>query len=1002
MRRMWFFTARPRPPFEWSVLGTRIGAFTGAFGLSGFAGLFVLTNFDLTLPGWILAGVTVSAALLTARWLTAMRPPQPGIALREGTQLGLLRRRLSDPEWSNNRKWPSPIAARHGNVVILKNGDAWVNYLVEGINFSKHDLDSVEGGQLANARLFANLSSLGFVEEVFARGTKVKVPAETLTRRCIDHVPQWARYESTWYRAASDGLTNFNNMYKSGERNSFERPFWLSIKVGAVDPKFYERWLEALGFGTALVDTQEIQSRERQLWDAIPNEFNAVRTNPGDLEWIFTRACTLGLSPSTVPYLPGRKQDPTMVPGNNNFPLVTITSGHEADSLADMFVRRCAEQSNGSADRLAKVFRDGVFHRYRSLRRESSIAVHAPGRRTPDFPDGYTTYQTVLTVASGPSLQGSYAIQKMSGIVDGFHGLDADIAMRITFTPLPGRKAAKVLGKAQRRNDADDEALSESEFDAVEYAEKDNQLRTLYRFASGEGVLANVHMSFIFGAANHHKLEEKVQKVIGELAVTHDDSDDSFQVYRHVGSQQELWQSLLPCTASTPLIDDTRLTMTPALLGAVMPLRRQTLGDPYGWPIGVNLENSLGQVVYSDFINPTSAGDGSIMLFGEQGTGKSLFTKTIAFAIHDLLGEVWLVDPTGEMEVAAGQIDDAVVIDLIETNVSLDLLKCLPPAEAAAAWLDTWCPLLGVEINSEEYERLATVIAPAYREVHYSPLSSNAGLTTTREVFDHIANHSDDVAIRLRRAFNGIKALPGAACLLDPVDLDTGKVRDLPAFNAAESRFVVFNTRQYLLRAGETETATSSRIATAVFTTIAALAKFHFDRSPRVCLFGLDEAHSLDAPIIKRNILADTNKKGRKFKNLVLVSTQTVQDIGDGLDLVTKRGTFRQRSPENAVPALRKVHIAPTPAALNIISSGLSPLEYVLDETDQPNRKMQAKVKQGREGELLWFDGTRVGKMQTFAPFIPSRAAAADTRPDTIVRVDDHRAALAQGRHRVG
>ncbi|MGJ6127120.1 ATP-binding protein [Mycolicibacterium sp. Y3] len=997
MRRMWFLTARPRPPFEWSVLGTRIGSSTGAFGLSGFAGLFVLTNFGQTLAGWVLVAVTVSLALAAARWLTAMKPPKPGIALREGTQLGLLRRRLSNPEWSNNRKWPSPIAARHGNVVILKNGDAWVNYLVEGINFSPHDLDSVEGAQFANAGVFANLAALGFVEEVYVRGFKVKVPAETLTRRCIDHVPSWARYESTWYRAASEGLTHFNNMYKTGERASFERPFWISLKVGSVDPKFYERWLESLGFGTALVDTQVVQVRERQVWDAIPAEFNAVRTNPGDLEWAIQRASTLGLSNSTVPYLPGRKQDPTMVPGNNNFPLVTITSGHEAESLADTFLDRCAAESNGNADRLARIFRDGVLHRYRSLRRESSIAVHVPGRRTTDLPDGYTTYQTVLTVASGPSLQGSYAIQKMSGIVDGFHGLDGDIAMRITFTPLPGRKAAKVLGKAQRRNNADDEALSESEFDATEFAEKDSQLRTLFRFASGEGVLANVHLSFIFGDANYHKLEEKVQKVIGELASTKDDSDDSFQVFRHVGAQQELWQSLLPCTAATPLIDDTRLTQTPALLGAVMPLRRQTLGDPYGWPIGVNQENSLGQVVYSDFINPTAAGDGSIMLFGEQGTGKSMFMKTIAFAVHDLLGEVWLVDPTGEMEVVAGQLDDAVVLDLIDTAVSLDLLKCLPPGEAAAAWLDTWCPLLGVELNTEEYERLATVIAPAYREVHYSPLSNTPGLNTTRQVFEHIAHESDEVAVRLRRALNGIKALPGVACLLDPVDVNTGKVHDLPAFNAAQSRFVVFNTRQYVLRAGETETATSSRIATAVFTTIAALAKFYFDRSPRVCLFGLDEAHSLDAPIIKRNILADTNKKGRKFKNLVLVSTQTAQDVGDGLELVTKRGSFRQRSAENAVPALRKVHITPTPSALNLISRHLSPIEYVTSDPRDP-----IKVIKGREGELLWFDGTRVGKMQTFPPFIPSRAAAADTSPDKIVRVDDHRAALAEGRHRVG
>lgn len=996
MRRIWFFTARQRPPFEWSVLGTRIGAFTGSIGLSGFAAMFVLTNIDHTLAGWTVCGIAVAAALVTAHWLTTMAPPRPGIALREGTQLGLLRRRLKNPEWSNERKWPSPIAARHGNIVILKNGDAWVNYLVEGINFTRHDIDSVESGQRANARLFAKLAGLGFISEVYARGVKVKVPAEVLTRRCIDHVPNWAQYEKTWYRAANEGLNHFNNMYKTGERNSFERPFWLGMKVGSVDLKLYERVLDSVGLAStqAGVDTQEVQSREREIWEAIPPEFRAARTNPGDLDWLLERASTLGLSGSTVPVMPARTRTPSMVPGNNNFRHVTLTTGHEADSVTDMFVESCAKQSSGDPKRLRRVFRDGIVHRYRSLRRESSVAVHTPGRRTADLPDGYTTYQTMLTLASGPSIQGSYAIQKMTGIVDGFHGLDADVVIRVTFTPLPGRKAAKVLAKAQRRNDADDEALSRSEFDAVEYAEKDAQLRNLYRPASSENMLANVHLSFVFGAANHRALDHKVQRVIDEMASTEDGSDDSFQLYRHVGSQVELWQAMLPCTAATGLIEDTRLSLTPALLGAVMPLRRQTLGDPYGWPIGVNKENSLGQVVYNDLINPTAGGDGSILLFGEQGVGKSEFIKVLSGAVHDLLGEVWSIDPVGEMVVFAAEFPDSIPVDLMAPKVSLDLLKCLPAEEATPAWLDTWCPLLGVELNSSEYERLATVIAPAYREVHYSPLSTAPGLRTTRQVFEHIAHQSDEVAVQLRRAFNAIKALPGAACLLDPVDVDSGKVKDLPAFNASQSRFVVFNTRQYLLRDGETATATSSRMATAVFTTIAALAKFYFDRSQRVNLFTLDEAHSYDAPIIKRNILSDTNKKGRKFKNIVLVGTQTAQDLGDSLDLVTKRGSFRQRSTENAIPALAKVHVPPTPRALKLIAHELSPIG---DDPERPNQ-----VRPGREGELLWYDGARVGKMQTFLPFIPKRVTAADTRPDKILRVDDLESANTEGRHRVG
>ena len=990
MRRIRFFTARPRPPFAWSVFGVRIGAFTGAVGLAGFAPLIVLQNADMLLMGWIICGITVLLALIVAWWLTSMTPPRPGLALREGTQLSLLRRRLASPEWSNNRRWPSPIQARHGNIVILKNGDAWVNFLVEGINFSAHNLDSIEAAQRANARLFDALSRLTFIHEVHLRTIKVRVPAETLTRRCIDYVPGWQEAESTWYKAAHEGLTNFTKMYSTGQRNSFERTYWLAVKVGSVELKFYERLLDAIGLATPQtgINTQEVQNRERQVLAALPEAFKAHRTKPTDLDWILKRASTLGLSGATVPTMPPRDHKPTMVAGNNNFESVTITTGHEVDAVTDLFVANCAEQSQGVITRLRRIFRDGVLHRYRSLRRESSIAVHRPGSRTPDLPDGYTSYQALLTLASGPSMNGSYAIQKMTGITDGFHELDADCSIRVTYTPLPGRKAAKVLGKAQRRNDADDESLSRSEFDAVEYAEKDVQLRALYGSASAENMLANVHITFAFGDANHQRLEQKVRNVIDEMAASNDSSEDSFQLYRHVGSQVELWQTMLPCTHATALIEDTRLSQTPALLGALMPLRRQTLGDPYGWPIGVNLENALGQVVYLDLVNPTAGGDGSILIYGEQGTGKGVFFKQVIGAVYDLLGEVWVVDPVGEYEVYAGQFPGAISVDLVNPKVSLDLLKCLPPDEAVPAWLDTWAPLLRAELDSAEYERLAMVIAPGYREVHHSPSSQSAGLRTTRQVFDHIAGSGDDTSRELRRRFNAIKALPGAACLLDPVSLDTGMVDELPAFNASESRFVVFNTRQYVLREGDTATETSNRLATAVFTTIAALAKFYFDRSQRVNLFGMDEAHSYDVPIIKRNILADTNKKGRKFKNIVIVSDQTVPEGGDGLDLVAKRGSFRQRDTHNAVPALRRVHVTPTPKALNLMANDLSPIADTSDlDAGGPNRPIP-----GREGEMLWYDGRTVGKMQTYLPFIPSRAAAADTRPDKIVRVDDHRA----------
>lgn len=989
MRRMLFFTARLKPPYAWRILGLRVGAMSASIGLGGFLALGALQPFGLQKIGLVIMVFCVAAMVAIAWWLTSMTPPLPGIALREGTQLGLLWKRIRTREWTNNRLWPSPIAARMGNIVFLKNGDVWVNYVAQGPNFSAHKQDTVKAAQQLNARLMSTLSKLGFIREFHDIGVKVRVPASTLTRRCIGHVPDWAKYEASLYSAAAEGLRHFNNQYTTGQRNSFERPHWLAMHIGSVDMKLYERLLDTAGLAStqAGIDTQEAQNRERQIFAALPPELHAAKTNPRDLDWMLKRAALRGLPGINVPTMPPRQFDPAMIPGNNNFQTVTITTGHEVDAVADIYAQRIAEQAGTKVRLLRRIFRDGIFRRYRSIRKETSIAVHVPGSRTTDLPDGYTTYQTFLTLASGPSVKGSYAIHKMAGIVDGFHELDADVSFRVTFTPLPGREAAKKLGKAQKRNNSDDSALSQSEFDAAEYAGKDAELRTLHGHASEENMLANVHITFAFADVNYQQLEHKVQKVIDAMAATEEDKDDGFQLVRHVGSQIELWQSMLPCTTATQLIDDTRLSQTPALLGAVMPLRRQTLGDPYGWPIGENLENSLGQVVFMDVVTPTIGGDGSILLYGEQGTGKSSFYKVIGSAVYDTGGTCWFTDPSGEMAVYASEFPGAIPVDLMEPKASLDLLKCLPADQAALAWLDTWCPLLGVEQNSDEYERLATVITPGYRAVHHSPFSSTPGLKTTRQVFDHIGQQNDAAAKHIRRSFNSIKGMPGAAVLLDPVD-DHGQVVDLPAFNGAESRFVVFVSRQYQLHEGDTATETSTRLGTAAFTAIAALANFYFPRRDGVKLFGLDEAHAHDAAIVHRNILSDTNMKGRKFKTIVMISTPTKQSLSKGLEAVTRRGGFRQRATANAVPVLEDLHMVPTPLAVQLMSSDLSPIDPTTRE-----------VQEGREGELLWFDGLNVGKMRTFLPFIPGRARLADTRPDQLIRLDEHNASQKSRHH---
>ena len=851
------------------------------------------------------------------------------------------------------------ITKRVGNLIFSKDGTVWANYLLTGINVNPYNTAKISACQESNEALFSALSQVA-ASDFLLLGVKIKTPPGEIIERCTifpDSVPPFSR---AGYPELTEQYSEFYKQVLSGRYAEYHRVYWLSIAL----PNS-KSWYEQILSSFHMVDPHRglssrlIKDLEQSYFDAIPPEFNHIRTTPEHVRWIFDRARLRGI---TVPSLPNpdavrRGQD-----GPRSFPEVMVSKNADTESLLPLMVDQINE---GDPEVLARG-EDTIRRNFRSMRWSKALAVHNLETRSEEFPDGYTSYQSSLAIARYPAEE-RYALNTFTYLVDQEIGLDADFALRFSFNQELVSTAQ--MSRTTRELDAEDLANSRDRFESAKYSDRRSEVLALHDTVRQESAPRGMEIAAVFTFAHQNKryLDQRVRAVYNHFL------NNDFTPLQPVGGQFDLWKTMMPGASTSSLVEDLKQVTTAKLFSGFMPIRRTFVGDSIGIPIAINTENALGQIVHYDILNATDKGNASVAATGAQGAGKSLFMKNLFGYMVDLNRYVHLIDQTehGEYVVYGQSLTDIEVVDVVEGWVSMDILKCFPDKDAARIFLDLYLPMLGIPEDSPQARLLAKVLDPGYRQV--------IRIHSTRSLIEHIKKMGDPDARLLQDKLAFWAELPYTRTFIDPII--NGKVVELEPFTAS-SKFVVFWTRKLSVYRGDnpTEAETSQRFAAMAYNAIALMTADRFSKIEGPCAFGGDEMAFLKGSAVLEKLIKTPDRTGRKNGNFVIAGAQLASDFDENYDLIKRKLILRQETRKNAEDALEWGGVPTTERMIVRMLEDTSPPD--------PDRNNFARI--GREGEGWYNDGNfNIARIRTLPPIRTDRFRYADTTSSRMIRAGE-------------
>lgn len=908
------------------------------------------------------------------------------------------------------------IKKQEGNVIYTGDGTVWATYLLRGINTNPYDVNKIDACQSSHERLFTQLSKLDATEFLLL-GAKAQTPAQTIMARCCAGIDDFTPQNYPELHA------QFNALYRkvaiTRELAEYQRVYFLAIGFPVASSI-----IESLLSSVAVTDPHRNVSRraitdlENRYFRALPREYTPIRATEEHIDWVFDRARLRAIS---VPDFPEASTTRTVRRGPRSFPEVHINKNADTDALLDDFIAKVKDDNPAMTERgsglpaaalsaaclagaAAAAFttyrwisialtvlaiaaiaagsvavkrstlsgRNTLLRNFKSTRWAQQLSVHNVDTRSPEFPDGYTSYQTQIAVARYPSTA-SFDINTFTYLVDQEIGVDADFALRFDFSQELVSKTG--MRHARQELNAEDAANTQDELDAEDYADRREDQREFRAHVKDEPAPRGMRVAAIFSFAHQNRdiLADRVSALEQHL------TDHDFTPITPVGGQFELWQAMFPGSPCPAVVDDLKGTTTTALFSGFMPIRRTVLGDPVGIPLMINEENALGQIVHWDILHATDKGNASISATGRQNAGKSEFIKSVIGWMNDLhlYDHIFDQDPDGEYAVFAQSLTRPDIVDVFDPTAavgggsSLDILKCFDPATAARVFLDLWLPLLGFDRRSEEAAMLAQFVAPDYRQA--------ARIHSTRALIDHLLTVASPAARALNLALSSWARLPYTHTFIDPVV--NGQTIEYPAFTP-RARTVVFRTHKLTVhrpRHGETSVADDSQnFAAMAYTAIAHLTAERFAAITAPCAFIADELKLLKGSKVLEQLVEKPDRMGRKAKNFVVIAHQLADDADEHTAMVERKLVLAQKVRENAADALRSADIPPTERLVTRHVEDTSPLD---PETSLPIP--------GRAGEGWYNDSGNIGRVRTLGHLIAARRRYSDTRSSTRVRVRD-------------
>lgn len=890
-------------------------------------------------------------------------------------------------------KYNPPLSRRAGNIIYAKDGTAWVNFIIDGINVNPYS-SNVVAYQDAHERFFNALSTLPS-NDFLLLGFKTRTDPREIMAKCTRGIPDWRgpNNEPGWAEKTYPVLHKmysglWTKLCSDPEYFEYKRRFWLSIGV-PLKKSMLEKALReaAVTDPHAEVDENTILEFEARCRSALA-EFNPIPTHAGHVDYIYDRVRLRGVevpiwNESDRPFQANGREYAYPGPprerfkyGEKSYPPVDYDFAVDHSLLYEDFLSAVSKMDSTVMKSANKIFKGT----YRSTVKSTAVSLTSTDDHTAEMPAGLTSYQSLLAVSRYPATP-TTDLNSYTYLVDQPIGVDADFALRFSFPKHLVSQAQ--MSESIRNINVEDESNSKDELEASNYERKREALRRWHRAVNDEAnpVGMKVTAIFAFADANLEVLRSRVESIRTLFA------SKRFTTTHTAAGQGDLWKMMMPGAPTSALGRELAADTTIHMFSPFMPLRVSKAGDDFGIPLMRNRENALGGFIFYDMLNATDKGNASMEATGAQNAGKTNWLKYLLALLHALNRHAYVIDQSnhGEYEVFVSQLPGArpQIVDVTGANrkVSLDVLKCFPPHLAAQIFLDLWLPIMGLEPDSKEATLLSRILAPEYRET-YSKTA--VAINSTRDLINHLGSgqvHGGEAEV-LHNKLDFWAKQPYTAAFIDPISY--GQVVDIPPFNP-KSNVVIFRTSGLSVYQGEdlSKATTSQKFAALALTAIARLTAEQFLTIRGAAALIGDEMHFLKGSNVLSPLIKQQDRTARKEGKFVLVGSQLAEDQDENYALIKKRLALKQEVQENAVGALIRIGLPPTQNLVNRMLTDTTPSD--------PNNNNYPMA--GRHGEGWYNDGNgNIVRIQTLPQLLEALRRSGDTTSSKMIRAEDLRA----------
>lgn len=444
-----------------------------------------------------------------------------------------------------------------------------------------------------------------------------------------------------------------------------------------------------------------------------------------------------------------------------------------------------------------------------------------------------------------------------------------------------------------------------------------------------------------------------------------------------VGLQEDLWWASLPGVATTSAVRQLAQITATSDLAASTFFTTTALGDPYGFPIGLEISAQRVAVVLLDIVNASTKLNTAIAAAacGELGAGKSVFLKTCARHLADRGAQILAIDrtPMGEWEHAlGGRLGTQVAEMSAEAKWSTDPLRILPPDAAASVAQSFLQGLIRFASSSSEGQIISDVLDPLYRAEHH--------LDSLHAVEKHLCASDNPAWVAVGHRIRALSRHGYARTVFDP---------DLPALDL-DAPVLIFRTDRLKLPSdGEMDSAhrfeemdlekVFGRALNRLVVTLAR--RICFTDRTRLSVLVLDETASITGSPELRDEIDLWLRDGRKhLAGLLLGSHDAEEDFGKlvSVHLIALRLLMRHRDEKLAARGISWLGLAKTAEhvdqeLLDLVTKNLSPIPPEQDHPD-PHRLGEGIMRDFRN---------RYGLIKVLAPADPRSAAGVFTSPQS-------------------